>query len=218
MHATEQTHEVLIPTDAAKLPGTLAMPESAIGCVIFAHGSGSSRHSSRNQMVAAELRNAGLATLLFDLLVPSEAADRANVFDIELLAARLGAATMWARASHLVHGLPLGYFGASTGAAAALLAAAEDKGIAAVVSRGGRADLIGDLLADVRAPTLLIVGSDDHGVIDLNRQALGLLRCTRRLAEVPGATHLFEEPGALEHVAALAREWFVEHLSRRGGE
>jgi putative phosphoribosyl transferase len=216
VHATDQTHEVLIPTGIAKLPGTLGIPESAIGCVIFAHGSGSSRHSTRNQMVAAELRSAGLATLLFDLLMPAEASDRANVFDIELLAARLSAATTWARASHHLPGLPLGLFGASTGAAAALLAAAEDKGISAVVSRGGRPDLVGDLLANVRAPTLLIVGSDDHGVIELNRQAGELLTCTKRLVEVPGATHLFEEPGALEHVATLAREWFVQHLSHRG--
>jgi putative phosphoribosyl transferase len=216
MHATEQTHEVLIPTGATKLPGTLTLPDTAIGCVLFAHGSGSSRHSTRHQMVAAELRSAGLATLLFDLLTPSESKDRANVFDIELLAARLSAATIWARASHFVQGLPLGYFGASTGAAAALLAAAEDKGISAVVSRGGRPDLVGDLLADVRSPTLLIVGGADYGVIELNEQADEMLTCTRRLVKVPGATHLFEESGALEHVATLAREWFVEHLSNRG--
>jgi putative phosphoribosyl transferase len=216
MPATEQMHEVLIPDGALKLPGTLGLPDTAIGTIIFAHGSGSSRHSRRNQMVAAELRAAGLATLLFDLLTEREAADRGNVFDIELLAARLGAATVWTRASHLVSGLPIGYFGASTGAAAAVVAAAEDKGVAAVVSRGGRPDLGGDLLDGVRAPTLLIVGSADYGVVELNEQAYERLTCRKRLAIVPEATHLFEEPGALEHVAALAREWFVEYLSQRG--
>lgn len=216
MPATEQMHEILVPDGALKLPGDLGVPDTAIGTVIFAHGSGSSRHSSRNRMVAAELRSAGLATLLFDLLTPEEAEDRANVFDIELLAARLGAATMWARASHFVRNLPIGYFGASTGAAAALVAAAEDKGIGAVVSRGGRPDMAGDLLGRVRAPTLLIVGGADYGVIELNEQAHEMLTCTKRLAIVPEATHLFEEPGALEHVATLAREWFVEHLSNRG--
>jgi putative phosphoribosyl transferase len=216
MPATDQMHEVMIPDGALKLEGTLGLPDTAIGTVIFAHGSGSGRHSPRNQMVAAELRSAGLATLLLDLLTPAEASDRANVFDIELLAARLQAATMWARASHFVRALPIGYFGASTGAAAALIAAAQDRGIGAVVSRGGRPDLAGDLLGRVLAPTLLIVGSADYGVIELNEQAYEMLTCTKRLAMVPEATHLFEEPGALEHVAALAREWLVEHLSQRG--
>lgn len=216
MLASEQMHEVVIPDDAVKLPGTLGVPEAAIGTVIFAHGSGSSRHSSRNQMVASQLRSTGLATLLFDLLTPDEAEDRANVFDLELLAARLSAASRWARASHHTHGRPIGYFGASTGAGAALVAAAEDRGIAAVVSRGGRPDMAGDLLGRVTAPTLLIVGGEDYGVIELNEDAYRKLRCTKRYEIVPGATHLFEEPGTLEHVASLAQDWFVEYLSNRG--
>jgi putative phosphoribosyl transferase len=216
MPATEQMHEVQIPDGDLRLPGTLGVPETAIGTVIFAHGSGSSRHSSRNQMVAAELRSAGVGTLLFDLLTDAEAADRANVFDIELLAARLSAATSWCRASHFARGLPIGYFGASTGAAAALVAASADSGIAAVVSRGGRPDMAGDLLGRVGAPTLLIVGGADHGIIELNESAFERLMCTKRLAIVPEATHLFEEPGALERVARLAQDWFVEHLSQRG--
>ncbi|MFF3678078.1 phosphoribosyltransferase family protein [Streptomyces sp. NPDC002120] len=200
------------------LAGDLALPEGAGAVVVFAHGSGSSRRSPRNRAVAAELNRAGLGTLLFDLLTPAEEADRANVFAIEPLAARLADATRWLR---LRVPLPIGYFGASTGAAAALWAAAEaaeapdgdaDAGIGAVVSRGGRPDLAGPRLAAVRAPTLLVVGSRDTTVLDLNRGAQRALRCENRLEIVPGATHLFEEPGALDEVAALARDWFARHL------
>ncbi|MFD9371541.1 phosphoribosyltransferase family protein [Streptomyces sp. NPDC060020] len=197
------------------LAGDLALPQGAGAVVVFAHGSGSSRRSPRNRAVAAELNRAGLGTLLFDLLTPAEEADRANVFAIEPLAARLTAATRWLR---LRVPLPIGYFGASTGAAAALWAAAEapdgdaDAGIGAVVSRGGRPDLAGPRLAAVRAPTLLVVGSRDTTVLDLNRGAQRALRCENRLEIVPGATHLFEEPGALDEVAALARDWFARHL------
>jgi putative phosphoribosyl transferase len=209
----EEMSEVRIPAGRWELEGTLAVPRGPIGVVIFAHGSGSSRHSSRNRLVAAALREAGLATLLFDLLTEEEASDRSNVFDIELLAGRLLAATHWAWASRRVAGLPVGLFGASTGAAAALVAAAEEPQVSAVVSRGGRPDLAGALLGEVRCPTLLIVGGEDHGVIELNEQSLAALKCAKRLEVVPGATHLFEEPGALERVASLARAWMVEHLS-----
>jgi dienelactone hydrolase len=184
--------------------------------VIFAHGSGSGRLSPRNNAVAAELRAAGLATLLFDLLTPAEARDRDNVFDIGLLAERLAEAARWARQEPDLVRLPIGYFGASTGAAAALVAAAERfSPAAAVVSRGGRPDLAGNALPAVRAPTLLIVGGDDRAVLELNREALAALRCEKQLAVVPGATHLFEEPGALEEVTALACAWFLQHLRRR---
>ncbi|WP_327414081.1 phosphoribosyltransferase [Streptomyces sp. NBC_01233] len=199
------------------LAGDLTLPEGAGAVVVFAHGSGSSRRSPRNRAVAAELNRAGLGTLLFDLLTPAEEADRANVFDIEPLAGRLTEATRWLR---LHVPLPVGYFGASTGAAAALWAAADapDAGanaaIGAVVSRGGRPDLAGPRLAAVRAPTLLVVGGRDATVLDLNRGAQRELRCENRLEIVPGATHLFEEPGALDEVAALARDWFVRHLVR----
>ncbi|MEV7447052.1 phosphoribosyltransferase family protein [Streptomyces sp. NPDC091204] len=202
------------------LAGDLALPEGAGAVVVFAHGSGSSRRSPRNRAVAAELNRAGLGTLLFDLLTPAEEADRANVFAIEPLAGRLAEATRWLRRRVP---LPIGYFGASTGAAAALWAAAEaaeapdgdaDTGIGAVVSRGGRPDLAGPRLAAVRAPTLLVVGSRDTTVLDLNRGAQRALRCENRLEIVPGATHLFEEPGALDEVAALARDWFARHLVR----
>lgn len=214
--SAEPMFDVQITDGAVKLPGMLGLPPDAVGTVIFAHGSGSSRHSSRNQMVAASLREAGLATLLFDLLTPEESKDRANVFDIELLAARVAAAIAWTRSSHHTRMLPIGCFGASTGAAAALVAAAGDPGVSAVVSRGGRPDLAGDFLELVRAPTLLIVGGEDYGVIELNQHALERLQCPKRLVIVPGATHLFEEPGTLEQVAKLARNWFVEHLSTRG--
>jgi putative phosphoribosyl transferase len=195
------------------LNGDLWLPEDATGLVIFAHGSGSSRLSPRNREVAASLNERGLATLLFDLLSDEEAAQRAKVFDIELLAARLVAVTRWALSEPGVEELPLGYFGASTGAAAALCAAAElSSGISAVVSRGGRPDLAASMLADVRAPTLLIVGGADWQVLQLNEDAAKLLRCQHELAVVPGATHLFEEPGALERVAGLASHWFLTHL------
>ncbi|QYC38320.1 Putative phosphoribosyl transferase [Nonomuraea coxensis DSM 45129] len=194
--------------------GDLVVPDAAQGLVMFAHGSGSSRHSPRNRYVAGALNEAGLATLLFDLLTPEEEADRANVFDIGLLAERLLERTREAREHPDAAGLPIGYFGASTGAAAALWAAAQPgNDIAAVVSRGGRPDLAGPRLAAVRAPTLLIVGGRDPIVIELNQEAQQRLRAENRLTVVPGATHLFEEPGALDAVADLARDWFVTHFA-----
>jgi putative phosphoribosyl transferase len=181
--------------------------------VLFAHGSGSGRSSPRNLFVAAALHGAGLGTLLFDLLTPDEEADRSNVFDIGLLAARLAAATGWLRTQPGMAGISFGYFGASTGAAAALRAAADPgNDIAAVVSRGGRPDLAGPQLGSVRAATLLIVGGLDERVLALNVEAQALLRTENELAVVPGATHLFPEPGTLERVAGLARDWFTGHL------
>ena len=205
--------EVEVRAGPVQLGGHLTLPEDAIGVVVFAHGSGSSRHSPRNRYVATVLNEEGLATLLFDLLTVEEEADRANVFDISLLARRLVDVTNWLRAvTDLAH-LPVGYFGASTGAGAALWAAAEpDADIAAVVSRGGRPDLAGPRLAEVAAPTLLIVGGDDHVVLDLNRQAQAQLRCESRLVVIPGATHLFEEPGTLQAAAEAARDWFTGHM------
>lgn len=196
------------------LPGTLAGPEHPAGVVVFAHGSGSSRLSPRNATVARALNRGGFATLLFDLLTPEEERDRANVFDIDLLAGRLIGATRWLRGRSDVGSLPVAYFGASTGAAAALWAAAELRGeIAAVVSRGGRPDLATPRLADVNAPTLLIVGGHDDVVLELNRQAARRMRCVTRVSVVPGATHLFAEPGALDQVTDLALDWF-ERSSR----
>ncbi len=204
---------VEIPADATLLSGDLRMPPAARGLVIFAHGSGSSRLSPRNIQVASALNGAGLATLLFDLLTDPEAAVRENVFDIPLLAQRLVAATRWAQSDRDVAELPVGYFGASTGAAAALSAAAElGDGIGAVVSRGGRPDLA-ERLAEVTAPTLLIVGGNDAEVLRLNEAAAAELRCPHEIAVVPGATHLFEEPGTLERVAELASDWFSDHLT-----
>ena len=195
------------------LPGELREPPSAAGIVVFAHGSGSGRHSPRNRAVADALGDVGLATLLFDLLTPREAADRRNVFDIELLAQRLVAVTRWLRAQPALATQTVGYFGASTGAAAALWAAAEQGDeLAAVVSRGGRPDLAEKRLPLVTAPTLLIVGSRDVEVLELNRSAQRHLRCENRLEVVAGATHLFEEPGALEEVADLAGRWLAQHL------
>ncbi|MFD9407881.1 phosphoribosyltransferase family protein [Streptomyces sp. NPDC059989] len=212
--ATGAEAEVEVEVDAGgvALAGDLALPAGAGGVVMFAHGSGSSRHSPRNRAVAADLNRAGLGTLLFDLLTPAEEGHRANVFDIEVLARRLADATRWLRGRE---SLPIGYFGASTGAAAALWAAADEHaGIGAIVSRGGRPDLAAPRLAGVRAPTLLIVGGRDTMVLDLNRQAQQELRhCENRLEIVPGATHLFEEPGTLDEVSALARDWFARHLS-----
>ncbi|MFD3912354.1 phosphoribosyltransferase family protein [Streptomyces sp. NPDC058603] len=203
--------EVEMTIDGRVLPGSLTLPDGAPGVVVFAHGSGSGRHSPRNRSVAELLNRAGLGTLLFDLLTPEEERDRANVFDIPLLARRLTLVTAWLGAEHA---LPVCYFGASTGAAAALLSAAEPHAdIKAVVCRGGRPDLAADALADVRAPTLLIVGGADAQVLDLNRRAAERMHCEHRLDVVAGATHLFEEPGALEAVADLAREWLTEHLS-----
>jgi putative phosphoribosyl transferase len=194
------------------LPALVGLPPAPCGLVIFAHGSGSGRLSPRNNAVAAELRAAGLATLLFDLLTPAEARDRDNVFDIGLLAARLAEAARWAGQEPDLAPLRIGYFGASTGAAAALIAAADrPKVIRAVVCRGGRPDLARDALAAVRAPTLLIVGGADTAVMHLNQAALSEMHGAE-LAVVPGATHLFEEPGALEQVESLAASWFLKHL------
>jgi putative phosphoribosyl transferase len=207
--------EVLIPAGAIGLPGHLTVPAGATGIVAFAHGSGSSRDSPRNRYVAALLNDGGLGSLLFDLLTPTEEVDRANVFDIGLLAGRLAAATSWLRSQPGTAGrLPVGYFGASTGAAAALLAAAEPgSDVAAVVSRGGRPDLAGPRLGLVRAPVLLIVGGSDEAVLALNRQAQAELNCPNELAVIPGATHLFEEPGTLAQAAMLARDWFTTQFS-----
>jgi len=206
-------HEVVVRAGAARLGGRLVVPPGAVGVVLFAHGSGSGRRSPRNRSVADALNRAGLATLLFDLLTEEEAADRANVFDTALLAGRLADATRWLLARPGAESLAVGWFGASTGAAAALWAAAEpDSPVAAVVSRGGRPDLAGPRLPAVTAPTLLVVGGDDAAVLDLNRRARAALCCENRLAVVPGATHLFEEPGALEAVADLAAAWFTRYL------
>ena len=205
--------EVRVEAGSVLLPGHLTVPAGAQGVVAFAHGSGSSRHSPRNTYVADLLNSAGLGTLLFDLLTPEEAQDRANVFDIDLLAGRLSSATAWLRSRPGTSGLGVGYFGASTGAAAAMwAAAAPDSPVLAVVSRGGRVDLAAPRLAQVRAPSLLIVGRDDDPVLDLNRRAQAMLHCESRLAVVEGATHLFEEPGTLEAAAELARDWFLAHL------
>ena len=215
--------EVAIPADSASLAGNLTIPAGAKGIVLFAHGSGSSRHSPRNVWVASRLSRDGIATLLFDLLTPVEEArdlhTREHRFDIDLLAQRLVHAARWLDAQADLRTLALGFFGASTGSAAALVAAAELGGrVRAIVSRGGRPDLAGGAtLARVTAPTLLIVGSLDDVVIDLNRKAEAHLRCERRLAIVPGASHLFEEPGTLAQVAALASEWLVEYLVVEAG-
>jgi putative phosphoribosyl transferase len=210
---------VLIPTGdgRTRLQGDLAVPANASGVVLFAHGSGSSRLSPRNRYVAAMLQRAPLATLLIDLLTPEEEeAERFTRhlrFDIGLLAGRLEGVTHWLTGAPDTQQLPIGYFGASTGAAAALVAAAsEPDAVGAVVSRGGRPDLAGNALPHVRAPTLLIVGGADSEVEELNREALQLLATEKRLEIVPGATHLFEEPGTLERAAELARDWFVAHL------
>jgi putative phosphoribosyl transferase len=205
--------EVEVTAGHVRLAGQLSVPERAVGLVVFVHGSGSSRHSPRNRYVAGILHGAGLATLLFDLLTAAEEQTRANVFDIELLAGRLAEVAARIRGRPECRGLPVGYFGASTGAAAALWAAAGDPEVAAVVSRGGRPDLAGPRLAAVRAPTLLVVGGHDTVVLELNRRAQAQLRCESRLAVVPGATHLFEEPGTLAQAAGLARDWFVDHLA-----
>lgn len=206
--------EVVVDAGEVRLEGNLTLPETARGLVLFAHGSGSSRHSSRNRKVASVLHGGGLGTLLFDLLTEEEEAVDLRTaelrFDIELLAERVVGATDWLAQEQ---DLPLGAFGASTGAAAALVAAAErPEKIRAVVSRGGRPDLAGPALPRVRAPTLLIVGGDDVQVLELNRGALELLSVEKELEVVPGASHLFEEPGALDEVARLARDWFGRHL------
>lgn len=206
--------DVKVPGGPGQLSGHLTVPESARGIVLFAHGSGSSRHSPRNRFVASVLNRDGLGTLLFDLLTPEEELDRSNVFDIPLLGRRLVAVTRWLRTDPVTAALRIGYFGASTGAAAALWAAAElGDDIAAVVSRGGRPDLAVERLAAVLAPTLLIVGGRDAVVLELNRQAQTQLRCEHRFEVVAGATHLFEEPGSLEAAATLASAWFSDHIA-----
>jgi putative phosphoribosyl transferase len=215
MKETEQV--VLVPAERANLEGNLVVPPRAAGVVLFAHGSGSSRHSSRNQFVARRLQSDGHATQRMDLLSPDEErvdeVTRHLRFDIQLLADRLSAALEWLDVRPETRGLRVGLFGASTGGGAALGAAARDpERVGAVVSRGGRPDLAGDALPRVRAPSLLIVGGYDVPVIALNERAKAQMRCEVRLEIVPGATHLFEEPGALEQVAALARAWFIEHL------
>jgi putative phosphoribosyl transferase len=209
--------EVQIPAGRAVLSGNLTIPENAMAVLLFAHGSGSSRHSPRNQFVARTLNRAGLGTLLFDLLTPEEEAldiyTREHRFNIGLLAERLVHATKWARQQDQIRDLRIGYFGSSTGGAAALVAAAElPQDVGAVVSRGGRPDLAGDALPKVQAPTLLIVGGNDDIVIELNEMARDQMRCEVKLEIIPGATHLFEEAGALEHVAKLASDWFVDHI------
>lgn len=216
-NGTAHEDPVRIPVQNASLNGDLGVPDAAHGLVIFAHGSGSSRKSSRNRAVAAELWSGGFATLLLDLL--TEAEERVDIvtaehrFDIPLLAQRLTVAVDWAKREPRTASLPIALFGASTGAAAALVAAAaRPNEVKAVVSRGGRPDLAGPILDRVRAPTLLIVGGNDFQVIELNQQALHQLGCTKQMKIVPGATHLFEEPGALEQVSQLAREWFARHI------
>jgi putative phosphoribosyl transferase len=205
--------QIEIDSERVSLPGELTVPSDAAGIAVFAHGSGSSRLSPRNVAVARALNERGIATLLFDLLTPSEADDRGNVFDIDLLSDRLEMATRWATTAPGSAGLPIGLFGASTGGAAALVVAARlSKGIVAVVSRGGRPDLAGAALEEVTAPTLLIVGSEDPVVVEVNRESYGSLRCEKRLEVIPGAGHLFEEPGALERVAELAADWFLRHF------
>lgn len=210
---------VHIPADAVTLEGGLVLPEGAEAIVIFAHGSGSSRHSPRNRLVAEALQEEGVGTLLFDLLTREEDTIYENRFNIPLLTRRLEAATRWLKDQPQARGLALGYFGASTGAAAALWAAA-DLGveIGAVVSRGGRPDMAGPVLDRVKAPTLLIVGGRDHFVIELNRDAYKRIAGVKELKIIPGATHLFEEPGALEQVAFLASEWFIRHLQEAKGK
>jgi dienelactone hydrolase len=213
------TNEVEIQAGPAVLSGNLTIPDGATALILFVHGSGSSRHSPRNQFVARTLNDAGLATLLFDLLTQEEEATdvctREHRFNISLLSERLVAATKWAKHRDHFRDLFIGYFGSSTGGGAALVAAAEiPEDVGAVVSRGGRPDLAGDALPEVQAPTLLIVGGNDDIVIELNEMARDQMRCEVRLEIVAGATHLFEESGALETVAKLASDWFVNHIGR----
>lgn len=215
--STQLENAVSFTSDDVKLSGELEVPPGATGVVAFAHGSGSSRRSPRNQFVARLLRDAGLGTLLFDLLTHDEeqedAVTSALRFDIKLLAKRLLGATFWLEEQPEASQLPIGYFGASTGAAAALMAAAALGGrIAAVVSRGGRPDLAGEALVNVKAPTLLVVGELDEVVLQLNRATYARLACEKDLQVVPGATHLFEEPGKLEDVAQLSARWFQDHM------
>lgn len=213
-------HPVVIPSDKIHLDGIFHVPKEAIGIVLFVHGSGSSRFSVRNQFVARKLQEANLATLLFDLFTPQEEElDEKTLalrFDIDFLANRLISATDWIMGQPIANNLPIGYFGASTGGGAALVAAAKEVSkVKAIVSRGGRPDLAGGSLSKVKAPTLLIVGGNDDVVIELNQLALKKLKCEKKLEIVPGATHLFEEPGTLEIVAQLASKWFVKYLSSK---
>jgi putative phosphoribosyl transferase len=215
-------NEARVPAGRAMLDGNLTLVDQKKALVLFAHGSGSSRHSPRNQFVARTLNEAGLATLLFDLLTPEEESvdiyTREHRFDIGLLVERLVYATKWAKQQKQTNDFHIGYFGSSTGGGAALVAAAElPDDIGAVVSRGGRPDLAGDALPKVKASTLLIVGGEDQVVIELNEQARVQMKCECKIEIVPGATHLFEEPGALEQVAKLASEWFLRHIGRNGG-
>jgi putative phosphoribosyl transferase len=208
---------IRIKTDGVELEGFLVIPEGAIGLVVFAHGSGSSRHSSRNKYVASSLHTVGLGTLLFDLLTHEEdeidLRTRQLRFDIPMLARRVAGATDWLRSQPLTRSFPIGYFGASTGAAAALISASRHPHtVHAVVSRGGRPDLAENALPHVAAATLLIVGGEDLPVLEMNWESYKLLRCEKRLEIIPGATHLFEEPGTLETAGQLARDWFREHL------
>ncbi|WP_201353245.1 dienelactone hydrolase family protein [Hydrogenimonas urashimensis] len=210
--------EIWIEAENVRVGGFLAVPEGAESIVLFAHGSGSSRFSSRNNYVASVLHEAGFATLLFDLLMREEEIDRRNVFDIDLLASRLILATEWVKAQPKLQPLDLGYFGASTGSAAALKASVlGNHRIDAIVSRGGRPDMAEGILERVTAPTLLIVGSNDDIVVELNEKAYRKLRCEKKMVLIPGATHLFEEPGTLEEVARLARDWFLMHLGKETG-
>jgi putative phosphoribosyl transferase len=206
--------QVAVDAGPARLAGDLRVPRGAGAIVLFAHGSGSSRHSSRNRFVADMLNRAGLGTLLFDLLTAEEERDRSNVFDIELLAERLVAATTWVRNRPAGRDARIGYFGASTGAAAALWASVDSPvPVSAIVSRGGRPDLAAPRLAEVRAPTLLVVGGNDREVLELNRQAAARMRCEKTIRVVPGAGHLFEEPGTLAEAAGLAQAWFAHFLA-----
>ena len=222
MEMLDVEEEVRLAVDGVTLVGDLALPLRPQGVILFAHGSGSSRHSPRNRKVARALRASGLATLLIDLLTPREEAEDTATghlrFDIRLLARRLGAVTRWLQEERPLAGLPVGYFGASTGGGAALAAAADHGEVFAVVSRGGRPDLAGTALPRVTAPTLLIVGGDDDVVLGLNRQAATEMQCRWELVVIPGATHLFEESGAMELVADRAAAWFERHLADGGGE
>lgn len=201
--------QLKIPVGTARLDADLVIPEKPVGAVIFAHGSGSNRMSPRNMFVAKTLQQTGLATLMFDLVPPGRSAEEEK-FDVQLLAGRLITATYWLEAKHTEGKLPIGYFGASTGAAAALAAAVDiGRDVRAVVSRGGRPDLAGDRLSEVEAATLFIVGGEDHEVLEINRRAYEKLHCNKDLEVIPGATHLFEEPMALEAVAHLAADWFL---------
>lgn len=214
---SDTEYSVKIPSDNVYLEGLLYIPEDAFGLVLFVHGSGSSRFSVRNQYVAQILNKSGLATLLFDLFTPDEdyidSQTRQYRFDIDLMASRLIDATQWCQKQPALQLLKTGYFGASTGGGAALVAAATESDICAVVSRGGRPDLAGDFLTSVQAPTLLIVGGNDEPVIKLNNEALKKLTCIKKIAIIPGATHLFEEPGALDEVARMTKNWFISYLA-----